>query len=161
MCTRQKFGLAMFLTIAVFLCRRFLCRYSFTGKRIVITGGSRGLGLAIARRLAREGAILAILARDREELARAKDDLEKCGAVVTTWCCDVTSDGAVQSVIKTIGDSLEGIDVLINNAGKIVVGPLISMTREDFDFHCATRLAAVGGGRLGPRRYPWTNGRNF
>jgi NAD(P)-dependent dehydrogenase (short-subunit alcohol dehydrogenase family) len=48
---------------------------SFTGKRVVITGGSRGLGLAIARRLAREGAILAILARDTEELARAKNEL--------------------------------------------------------------------------------------
>lgn len=49
MCTKQKFGLAIFLAIAVFVCRRFLRRYFFVGKRIVITGRSRGLGLAIAR----------------------------------------------------------------------------------------------------------------
>lgn len=131
--TKQTFGLAIFLAIVVFVCRRFLCRYSFLGKRIVITGGSRGLGLAIARRLTREGAILALIARDGEELARAKNDLEERGAVVSTWRCDVTNDSAVQSVIKTIGDSLGGIDILINNAGEIVVGPLISMTHKDFE----------------------------
>src|ERR1700745_3566848 len=102
MCTKQRFGLAIFLVIGVFVCRRFLRRYSFLGKRIVITGGSRGLGLAIARRLAREGAILALISRDSEELARAKNDLEERGAVVSTWRCDVTNDSAVQSVIKTI-----------------------------------------------------------
>jgi hypothetical protein len=75
MCTKQRFGLAIFLVIGVFVCRRFLRRYSFLGKRTVITGGSRGFGLAIARRLAREGAILAIIARDGEELDRAKNDL--------------------------------------------------------------------------------------
>jgi short-subunit dehydrogenase involved in D-alanine esterification of teichoic acids len=131
--TKQRFGLAIFLAIVVFVCRRFLCRYSFLGKRIVITGGSRGFGLAIARRLAREGAILALISRDSEELARAKNDLEERGAVVSTWRCDVTNDSAVQSVIKTIGDSLGGIDILINNAGEIVVGPLISMTHKDFE----------------------------
>jgi short-subunit dehydrogenase len=129
----HKFGVAMCLAGAVFLCRRPLCRYSFAKKRIVITGGSRGLGLAIARRLAREGALLAILARDNEELTRAKDDLEKYGGLITTWRCDVTNESAVQSVIKQIGDSLGGIDVLINNAGQIVVGPLPSMTHKDFE----------------------------
>ena len=130
---KQKFGLVMFVAITVFLYRRFVWPYSFAGKRIVITGGSRGLGIAIARRLAREGASLAILARDDRELARAKDDLEKYGRVVTTRSCDVTSESDVQSAIKAIGDGLGGIDVLINNAGEIVVGPLSSMTPKDFE----------------------------
>jgi len=133
MCAKQKFGLAISLAAAFILCRRFLWRYSFTGKRIVITGGSRGLGLAIARRLAREGASLAIVARDDQELARAKDDLAKFGRPVTTWRCDVRSESDVQSTIKAIGEGPGGIDVLINNAGEIVVGPLLSMTRKDFE----------------------------
>jgi hypothetical protein len=117
----------------LFFCRRFLWRYCFAGKRIVITGGSRGLGIAIARRLAREGASLAIVARDDQELARAKDDLAKFGRPVTTWRCDVRNESDVQSTIKAIGEGPGGIDVLINNAGEIVVGPLLSMTRKDFE----------------------------
>lgn len=105
----------------------------FPGKRVAITGGSRGLGLAIARRLACEGASLAILARDDQEIARAKFDLVKYGGLVTTWQCDVTNESDLQSVVKAIGDNLGGIDVLINNAGEIVVGPLLSMTRQDFE----------------------------
>jgi NAD(P)-dependent dehydrogenase (short-subunit alcohol dehydrogenase family) len=133
MCAKQKVGLAICLAAAFFFCRRFLWRYCFAGKRIVITGGSRGLGIAIARRLAREGASLAIVVRDDQELARAKDDLAKFGRPVTTWRCDVRNESDVQSTIKAIGEGSGGIDVLINNAGEIVVGPLLSMTRKDFE----------------------------
>jgi NAD(P)-dependent dehydrogenase (short-subunit alcohol dehydrogenase family) len=97
---------------AVFLYRRFVRRSSFAGKRIVITGASRGLGLAIARRLAHEGASLAILARDDHELARAKDDLARFGKSVTTLRCDVRSESDIQSAIKAAGEGLGGIDVL-------------------------------------------------
>ena len=131
--TKHKIEVAMSLAVAAFLCRRFVWRYSFAGKRVVITGGSRGLGLAIARRLACEGSSLAILARDDQEIARAKFDLVKYGGLVTTWQCDVTNESDLQSVVKAIGDNLGGIDVLINNAGEIVVGPLLSMTRQDFE----------------------------
>ena len=53
--------------------------YSFTNKTVVITGGSRGLGLTIARRIAAEGGRVALLARDEDELARACDELRKLG----------------------------------------------------------------------------------
>jgi NAD(P)-dependent dehydrogenase (short-subunit alcohol dehydrogenase family) len=130
---RHKLILSVSLATAAFLFWKFFRRYSFAGKRIVITGGSRGLGLAIARRLAREGASLAILARDDQELTRAKDDLKKFGVPVATWRCDVKSESDVRSTIEAIGEELGGIDVLINNAGEIVVGPLFSMTRKDFE----------------------------
>jgi NAD(P)-dependent dehydrogenase (short-subunit alcohol dehydrogenase family) len=105
---------------------------SFAGKVVVITGGSRGLGLALARRLAQENAKLAILARDQQELVDAKSDLDKYGSTVTTWTCDVRNESFVRSTVEEIATVLGGIDVLINNAGEIVVGPLDVMERKDF-----------------------------
>jgi NAD(P)-dependent dehydrogenase (short-subunit alcohol dehydrogenase family) len=91
------------------------------------------LGLAIARRLvAKENAKLAILARDQQELLNAKSDLVKYGSTVTTWTCDVKNESSVVSTIEEIAAGLGGIDVLINNAGEIVVGPLDAMDRKDF-----------------------------
>jgi len=117
---------------AAFLYRRLAPRDSFAGRVIVITGGSRGLGLALARRLAREQARLAIIARDERELGRARSDLLKYCPVVTTWQCDIKDELAVQSTIQNIANHFGRIDVLINNAGEIVAGPLNGMTREDF-----------------------------
>jgi NAD(P)-dependent dehydrogenase (short-subunit alcohol dehydrogenase family) len=118
--------------VASLICRRLASLNSFSGKVVVITGGSRGLGLALARRLAREQARLAIIARDEHELARAKSDLLRYCPVVTTWQCDIKDELVVQSTMQNIAKDFGGIDMLINNAGEIVAGPLDSMTREDF-----------------------------
>jgi NAD(P)-dependent dehydrogenase (short-subunit alcohol dehydrogenase family) len=123
MSCNKPFGLALALS-SFLVARMMVSRDSFAGKVVVITGGSRGLGLALARRLAQENAKLAILARDHQELVRAKTDLDKYGSTVTTLTCDVT--------IEEIATVLGGIDVLINNAGEIVVGPLDAMDRKDF-----------------------------
>src|SRR5438552_2432367 len=64
--------------------------YDFRGKTVLITGGSRGLGLVLARRFAAEGAKVAICARDADELDRAFDDLSARGAHVVTVPCDLT-----------------------------------------------------------------------
>jgi NAD(P)-dependent dehydrogenase (short-subunit alcohol dehydrogenase family) len=128
---KKAFGLALALSSFV-IARRMVPRDSFDGKIVVITGGSRGLGLALARRLAQENAKLAILARDQEELLRAKTDLDKYASTVTTWICDVKNEISVRSTIEQIATTLGGIDVLINNAGEIVVGPLDAMESEDF-----------------------------
>jgi NAD(P)-dependent dehydrogenase (short-subunit alcohol dehydrogenase family) len=117
---------------ASLLYRQLAPRDSFAHKVIVITGGSRGPGLGLARRLAREQARLAILARDEQELARAKSDLLKDCPVVTTWQCDIKDELAVQSTIQNIAKHFGRIDILINNAGEIVGGRLDAMTREDF-----------------------------
>ena len=129
---RKPLGLVS-LSLSSFLVARMMAPHdSFAGKVVVITGGSRGLGLALARRLAQENAKLAILARDQQELVDAKSDLEKHGSTVTTWTCDVKNDSSVRSTIEEIASVLGGIDVLINNAGEIVVGPLDAMERKDF-----------------------------
>src|ERR1700750_2922043 len=115
MSLNKPFGLA--LALSSFVVARMMVRQdSFAGKVVVITGGSRGLGLALARRLAQENAKLAILARDQEELVRAKTDLDKYASSVMTCLCDVKNESAVQSTIEQIAAVLGGIDVLINNA---------------------------------------------
>ena len=107
--------------------------YSFSGKSVLITGGSRGLGLTIARRLAREGARLALLARDEEELAEACRELNGLGAEAISVPCDLLDRGQSLGAIETVLDRFGAIDVLINNAGIIEVGPLENMRRQDFE----------------------------
>src|ERR1700730_14656239 len=118
MSLKQPFGLALALSSFV-VARMLVRRDSFAGKVVVITGGSRGLGLALARRLAQENAkLLAILARDQGELLRAKIDLGRYASTVTTWVCDVKNESDVRSTIAQIATVLGGIDLLINNCGR-------------------------------------------
>jgi NAD(P)-dependent dehydrogenase (short-subunit alcohol dehydrogenase family) len=108
-------------------------RYELHGKTVLITGGSRGLGLAMAREFARRGARLAICARDAEELEIARVDLESRGAEVMAVRCDVTVREEAESLAQQVCARFGCVDVLVNNAGVIEVGPLESMTLEDFE----------------------------
>lgn len=112
---------------------RRLNAYSFAEKSVLITGGSRGLGLVLARQFARAGARISICARDEEELARAREDLRRLGAEVFTVQCDVTNNDEVQEMIRAVSERFGRIDVLVNNAGVIQVGPLEVMTFADFE----------------------------
>jgi NAD(P)-dependent dehydrogenase (short-subunit alcohol dehydrogenase family) len=112
----------------------------FEGKSVVIVGGSRGLGLILARKLAAEGARLTLIARDEDELDRARIDLEDRGASVFTVTCDIRDRAAVDAAIAQIATKRGGIDVLINDAGIIQVGPVDNMTVEDFEAAMATHF---------------------
>jgi NAD(P)-dependent dehydrogenase (short-subunit alcohol dehydrogenase family) len=101
-------------------------------KVVLVTGGSRGLGLHLARVFARQGARLAICARDEEELARARADLEPRGAEVVTLRCDVRDRAAVEDMVAETTHRLGPVDVLVNNAGIIQVGPVETMDIDDF-----------------------------
>lgn len=104
----------------------------YRGKNVLITGGSRGLGLVLARQLVGKKANVVILARDFGELGRAGDDLRKRGGNVVEIVGDVrdkeTCRKAVTECVRTFGS----LDVLINNAGVIQAGPLESQTEDDF-----------------------------
>jgi NAD(P)-dependent dehydrogenase (short-subunit alcohol dehydrogenase family) len=114
---------------------------SFEGRVVVITGGSRGLGLVMARMLVNEGARVVLLARDLGELERAREELDACGrGEVMTLRCDVRRRADVRAAIDTVLDRWRAVDVLINNAGVIQVGPLEHMDHEDFENAMATHF---------------------
>jgi short-subunit dehydrogenase len=110
-----------------------LREYDLKDKTVLITGGSRGLGLVMAREFAREGSRLVLCARDEQDLDQARLDLEKLGAEVMVVPCDVTNQRDVKAMIAAVYPRFGAVDVLINNAGVIQVGPLEVMTHEDFE----------------------------
>ncbi|MBL8794627.1 MAG: SDR family NAD(P)-dependent oxidoreductase [Planctomycetia bacterium] len=106
--------------------------FTLCGKHVLITGGSRGLGLLLAREASRQGARVAVCARDPEELNRAYDDLASRGAHVLAIPCDVTQPQEVAALVNEVLRRWNRLDVLINNAGVIGVGPVETMTLADF-----------------------------
>lgn len=117
---------------------------SFRGQSAIITGGSRGLGLALARELVNENCNVTLLARDEEELKRAKKELDKLNrGEVHIVVCDVTDNIQLSRAIHEAADLYDGVDLLINNAGAIVVGPWESMTQQDFEAQMKIHLYAT------------------
>ncbi len=111
---------------------RLLCAYDFRHQNVVIAGGSRGLGLVIARQLAREEARVILLARDPAELQAAVKQLHDHGAVARTYVCDVSNRPQVESTFHAIGRDFRRVDVLINNAGVIQSGAFSNQNEADF-----------------------------
>jgi short-subunit dehydrogenase len=107
-------------------------RMDFAAKVVVITGASRGLGLELARQFAEEGAHVVLLARKSEQLAEVARELESRGGQVTVLQCDVTKEDGVRAGMASIIRELDRVDVLINNAGIIQVGPAEHMNNDDF-----------------------------
>ncbi|GGK57422.1 SDR family NAD(P)-dependent oxidoreductase [Rufibacter glacialis] len=107
--------------------------FSFTDRTVLITGGSRGLGLVLARMFAEQGAKLAICSRTQHQLEAAREELEAGGATVLAFNCDVTDRTQVKAMVAEIKERLGPVEVLINNAGIIAAGPLEEMQVEDFE----------------------------
>src|SRR5262249_52289087 len=105
-------------------------RISFHGKTVLISGASRGLGLELARRFAREGAHVVLLARERDELRNAGSEFRDRTATVLE--CDVRKPDEVKKTVAEVIDRRGVVDVLVNNAGIIQIGPMEHMQREDF-----------------------------
>ncbi len=138
---RAKFPLLGVALLGAWAINRAIrSRYSFAGKIVLITGGSRGLGFVLARHFAAENARLVLLARDEKELAEAKRKLQP--AEVLTIRCDLTQREEMIAAVQQCVAQFGGVDVLINNAGVIEVGPLAHMTREDFERSLAVHFWA-------------------
>jgi len=116
--------------------------YDFASRSVVITGGSRGLGLVIARELADEGARLTLVARDEQELARAADDIRtrQPFAEVLTVVADIRRRNEAERAIAQAIEQYGRVDVLVNNAGIIQVGPLDHMKLDDYEDAMATHF---------------------
>ena len=130
-------GLAISAVLAGVAASALLRRrssFNLGGKVVFITGGSRGLGLAMAEEFARRGARIAICARNEEELERARQTIEReTGGTVMTFVCDVSDREQVESTVHKVQDHFGSIDVLVNNAGVIAVGPVENQTIPDFE----------------------------
>lgn len=118
-------------------------KYDLNGKVVLITGGSRGLGLVLARMLAAKGARLAICARHADQLGQAHLELEERGAEVVSFTTDITDTQQVDKMINDVIQHYGRLDVLINNAGVIQVGPHAAMDIEDFEVAMKTNFWAA------------------
>lgn len=141
---RKKLGLI--LGGVAFLALNTLRRtrqYALAGRTVLITGGSRGLGLVLARQLLAEGCRVAICARDPVELERALEDhLAGYGSRVIGITCDVGDVRQVAEMVDLVHAQFGPIDVLINNAAVISVGPVEEMDRTDYALSMRTHFWA-------------------
>lgn len=125
---RKALAISAFLG-ALALARR---RYDWSGRVVLVVGGSRGLGLVLARRLGRKGARLMLAARDAEELGRARELLAREGIDVGTVVADVADRESARAMVQETIARHGKLDVLINSASIISVAPLDALTLEDF-----------------------------
>ncbi|GAA3751711.1 SDR family NAD(P)-dependent oxidoreductase [Spinactinospora alkalitolerans] len=104
-----------------------------TGKGVLVTGASRGLGLLLARGFGACGARVVICARDRAELDRAVEDLGARGVDAHALVCDLRDPGETTAMMTAATAHLGRLDIVVNNAGIIQVGPLGALMRTDFE----------------------------
>lgn len=117
---------------------------SFENKTAVITGGSRGIGLAIAKKLAGQGANIAILyVGDESEGIAAKEALSEYGTKVEQYFCDVSDFDASKEVVDKVIEDFGGIDILVNNAGITRDKLVLNMDEKDFDAVINVNLKGV------------------
>jgi NAD(P)-dependent dehydrogenase (short-subunit alcohol dehydrogenase family) len=107
-------------------------RWDLKGRNVLVTGGSRGLGIVLARQLLQAGARVAVCSRDEETLERARAQLAALGGRIVAVTCDVSHQREVERMVAQVADALGPIDALVNNAGTIAVGPVDTMDVEDF-----------------------------
>jgi short-subunit dehydrogenase len=117
-------------------------RIDFAGRTVLLSGASRGLGLELARGFAAEGANVVLMARDQERLNDAFLELEAYGARASIRQCDVTDRAEARRTVSSVIDQFGAIDVLINNAGIIQVGPAENMQLEDYNQAMAIHFSA-------------------
>jgi 3-oxoacyl-[acyl-carrier protein] reductase len=132
---------------------------TLSGKIAIVTGGTRGIGRAIAERLLTDGASVAICGRSQDPVDRAVAQLQPFGAVLGC-AADVTKQDQVERFFDTVGARFGGLDILVNNAGEGVFRKVSEMTAEEWRrnidlnltgaFYCAhaalARFMARGGG---------------
>ena len=112
------------------------------GKVVLITGGNKGIGKAIARGMAAEGAILVLAARGIEELNQTAEELRKSSATVLTVPTDVTDEAQIEAMFERTMEAFKRLDILVNNSGAFDGGPLDELSTEALDNVLSVNLRA-------------------
>ncbi len=118
-------------------------RVSLSGQVALVTGASRGIGLAIARRLGEMGAHISLCARSKEKLEEAAVGLRTAGIEALAFPADVTREDQISSIVRNTQQQLGPIDILVNNAGIGVFGPFHEQTVASWDAVLETNLKSV------------------
>ncbi len=113
------------------------------GQTALITGGSRGIGLAIARKLGEMGARLALCARDTKRLEQADAELRQAGYETLAVAADISQTKEVADLVRRVNEVLGEIDILVNNAGVGIFAPLHELPEDDWDRVINTNLKGV------------------
>ncbi len=132
------------------------------GRKAIVTGGSKGLGFAIAQELLREGASVAICSRSEDEVLAAAAELGRDGPVAHAQRADVTDSAQVRDFVARSAEALGGVDCLVNNAGRAHPGTFETLADADWSSDLDVKLfslirccrevlphmRAAGGGRI-------------
>ena len=120
---------------------------TFSGKRVIISGGSRGIGLAIGKRLAADGACIAILAKTTEPhpklpgtIFTAAAEIEAAGGRALPVVTDIREEAQVKAAVAQAADEFGGLDILINNASAISITPTAKTEMKRFDLMFAVNV---------------------
>jgi NAD(P)-dependent dehydrogenase (short-subunit alcohol dehydrogenase family) len=97
------------------------------GKRAIVTGGSRGIGLAVARALAAEGCDVALVARDKSALEAAREEVARLGRTVLAVSADTGDDESVRAMVASVAGGLGGVDILVNAAARPNTGAVVGI----------------------------------
>src|SRR5690349_4971982 len=116
-----------------YLSRR-RARRDLTGKHVVITGASSGIGRAAATAVAAKGAVVLLLARRDEELNAVVEEITAAGGQACAYQCDVTDSDSVDRTVKSILDTHGHVDMLVNNAGRSIRRAVHRSTDRLHDF---------------------------
>lgn len=117
--------------------------FDLTGRVAVITGASSGLGVQMAKALARQGANIAIMARRKEKLEAVSEEIKALGVKCLTIQCDVTDTEAIKRAANLVEAEFGKVDILVNNAGNGDVGPAEETTDESWAHTIGVDLTSV------------------
>ncbi len=105
---------------------------NLAGKTAIVTGGGRGIGYAICKRMAEAGAVVVIADIDETASQASVEEINDCGYSAIFYPCDVTREQQIAEMSKTVADIYDGIDILVNNAGVYPRKPFLDTTGDDF-----------------------------
>ncbi|MCX4097209.1 SDR family NAD(P)-dependent oxidoreductase [Nocardia sp. alder85J] len=136
-------------------------RRDLTGKHVLITGASSGIGRAAAFAVAAKGAVVILLARRGDELAAVVDEITAAGGTAFGYTCDVTDAESVEHTVKTILDEHAHVDMLVNNAGRSIRRAVHRSTDRLHDFERTMAVNYFGALRMTLALLPQMRERKF